>query len=175
MTALSNESVDPTRSALIKVKGRLQGCLRLGLGSARRGPLGGVPELKTDPIQPVLAPSPGLVGGTSRTTGITTRRRGKNQRREQEKIHPCPGVTMRDNTCKSSIQASTPKVASPAWDRGTKTDTGRENLVKRRHIAGRGQDEARRQCTRASKTGIYPETWRRESCYRPRTPHTPHS
>ena len=44
---------------------------------------------------------------------------------------------MCDDAGKSSVQASTPKVASSAGDRGTKTDASCENLVKRGHVIGK--------------------------------------
>ena len=42
-------------------------------------PSGRVPELKGDPVQPAVAPPPGLVGGASCTTGATMHQRGNNQ------------------------------------------------------------------------------------------------
>ena len=67
---------------------------------------------------------------------------------------------MCDDAGESSVQASTPKVASTAGDRGTKTDASRENLVKREHFIGkrptgdrtRQRGNARRKGRRASTT-----------------------
>ena len=105
------------------------------------------PELEADPVQPVLAPPPGLVGGAPCAAGATTRQRG-------------PGVTMRDDSGESSIQASTPKVACTARNRRSKADASCENLVKRRHVIGkrltgdwaRERVDVRRPARRASTT-----------------------
>ena len=62
---------------------------------------------------------------------------GRTREGRKKKINPRRGVTMCDDAGESSVQASTPKVASTAGDRGTKTDASRENLVKRAVIQAR--------------------------------------
>ena len=101
-----SKGVNDGRRALIKVERRFRRFFMLVRVALR---LLDFPELKADPIQPVLAPPSGFVGGASRATGATTRRRGKNQGREKKKINPRSGVTMCDDTTKKQHSSRNPK------------------------------------------------------------------
>ena len=111
---LRDEGVDPSRSALIQVKGGFQGSWRLVRGRARRRPKGeGSQSSRRTPFNQSWHLR--RVSLVERLVRLEPPRavRGKDQGREQKKIHPRSGVTMCDDTTKSSVQAGTPEVLEP--------------------------------------------------------------
>ena len=105
----------------------------LSLGSSRRLSRR-IPEFETDPVEPVLASTPGLVGGTARSAGTTSRGRRENQRGEHQQVRPGSGVPMGNNPRQSSIQAGAPRIPSTLWDRNAELDASGKHEAKRRHV-----------------------------------------